>query len=375
MIHYSMHEDTQQVPNSEVLDRRRFSAMLIAALVTGMKSSTRSETIPTTTPIPSSSQQPPRSVVSPDGVADISSIAYDGRNAISFGGHLLDSRVRYEGQHAVLTQTPWGNGSIRFAYNFHHAPHTQPIPHASVITLEQTMTPERRDHGDFGPIRTNEVAMVQAHPDVPIYLSDVTVHPMSDKILDAALFSPLFIAFIKDQFQSRGGYLAKNGALNRYILHGYITIMGRIAGHNSKLASLHKLSAALQKAGDEIPSPDQVLLLTLRNHLAAEKNHWLGMHIAEQARAESKETPTHLVSMWGAGHSGIESTTLKTSAERIEFLSKWKWLILQLFSTSEDAHELYTCPKVEVQNGRYRQTDLIEIPTLKALFSPERTAN
>ena len=267
----------------------------------------------------------------------------------------------HEGHIGHLEKAPWG-GPCSIVYTRHtHERKVDNIPaDIDVITLEGV------DQGLA--VDYSETDLLRKHPEVPVYAVDVGTERMKELLLvkgvDAVISTVGLTTLLRGIEQQSVLFSAIGAHLSGEIGTGIATLTGDfVTGKNDVIAGV-------QKSHEEMPSISNFIIVVLRNIIAAEKNEFIArMH------SQTSEDPIHLVSVWGAGHTGIEVDILRSQEERLQILKRWKPLIKFFYGDDFSIELLWICSEqqTEVIDGKVtlKAVREIEVPSLKAIFDDE----
>lgn len=266
--------------------------------------------------------------------------------------------------YGVLNPAPW-DGKCSMVYETHGILNSniKQFSDGDVVTFEKTETNKSTEPilwlGKlFGADHSKNqqfLAQNQEHVyriDIPFVSAGLTLSFSAGLITPLALISSA--NFFKDKtsqvlVRSLGEASFLKAAVELYAGFSSTETGTKIAINSSKF--LERLN------------PGFVLVLTLRNLIAAEKNAFL----AEQF-VQAHQRPCHLVSVWGTAHGAIERNTLQTSDKRIQELKILKPLAKNVLDFQNPY--LWSCKRINTATGEVK---MIEVPSLKALFTEGST--
>jgi len=302
-------------------------------------------------------------------VEDLLGALYHGHNAGALISHASEGWKRDQYGNATIEKAPWG-GPCTIVYTRHF--HLQEVGNlkADILTFEHTVddfeSPRRHMRKVATTVSSEDLPLLENNPESPCFSVDTrpsNTRMWANLVASAIVETKMFTAGL--EALKKNPLSVGNSALATYLMSGGVVISGRAAAKMSGKG--HEISAIASRIASDIPTAFTLLQLKLRDTFAAEKNE----HIA---RLYSKEKPAGLATVWGAGHSGIETATLRSSADRLRTLRLWKPLIKIIEMNPKVPESLWTCPEMahfKDASGAMRWRlgrQHLEVPTLKALF-------
>lgn len=302
---------------------------------------------------------------------------YHARDIVSYKANRNDGWA-HEKNVAKLQDAPGWHGPCTIVYEVHQiAQSRENILSADIVTHESRIASPRDEILNEQPVKIvpGHEPVVRENLSVDTYGVDVGVKSESAYLRERliSVLGDAGMGFIGLEAFASALHSPTLGrtALGTYGLGGFFVSLARAYTHlnDGKHADA---SAALQKTREELPVLFVTLLTSLRNTIAAEKNNYLAVR-----QSQKIGHPAHLVTLWGADHSGLEAQTLRTSEQRMTTLRLWKPLILMLYGDPAIRYLLWTCPRYsyeENKNGelmeKFADCDS-EVDTLKKLFSED----
>lgn len=116
-------------------------------------------------------------------------------------------------------------------------------------------------------------------------------------------------------------------------------------------------SAELKKLSHKLHPEAELLYLTLRNTVIAEKEDFLANVLDGRN--------THMTTVLGAGHVGIEDSLQKSSEERIQYLRHLQPLLKKIAIPEY----FYQIAKMEFTGKEWKVGEILEVPALKQLVT------
>jgi len=302
-------------------------------------------------------------------VEDLLGMLYHGHNVGALISHASEGWKRDQYGNATIEKAPWG-GPCTILYTVHRNLQEVGNLKADILTFEHTVydfeSPRRHMREVATAVSPEELPLLENNPESPCFSVDIRpsttrlwANLVASAIVETQMFTAGLEALIKNPLS------VGNSALVTYLMSGGAAISGRVAAKTSGKG--YEISAIASRIASDIPTAFTLLQLKLRETFAAEKNEYI-------ARLYSKEKPAGLATVWGAGHPGIETTTLQSSADRLRTLRLWKPLIKIIDANPKVPEHLWTCPEMghfKDAKGEMRWRlgrQYLEVPTLKALF-------
>ncbi len=302
-------------------------------------------------------------------VEDLLGMLYHGHNAGALTSHATEGWRRDHYGNATIEKAPWG-GPCTIVYNVHDRKQEVGELKADVLTFEHTTSNFESPRPHFRDISTQvapeELPLLENNPKSPCF--SVDMGPSTARLIlgvgasivaEVEMFTAGVDTLIKNPLS------VGNSALATYLMSGGMAGLGRVVAHSGSKTS--EMSALMMRVANDIPTAITLLLTKLRENLAAEKNDYI-------ARLYSKEKPVGLATVWGAAHTGLETTTMNSSSDRLRTLRLWKPLIKITNANPKAPDHFWTCP--EMVHFRDAKGEMrwrlglqhLEVPTLKALF-------
>ncbi|MDO8514205.1 MAG: hypothetical protein Q7S50_01540 [bacterium] len=309
-------------------------------------------------------------------IEDLLGMLYHGHNAGALIAHSTDGWKYDKHGNAYIERAPWG-GRCTIIYNVHNYPRETGGLKADVITLEGLIVAPSENKIEDLPARKagrHEDMLLRENLDRPTYIVDIG--PSGKQLLflifgSSVVTGTMAMAGLSKILNDPASLLSpRHSAISAYLMSETITGAGRWGLFNSRKAL--RATGALVKTIDDMPHLGMLVLQRLRNVLAAEKNDYIASLYGEQLGR-----PVHLTTEWGVMHVGLETETLRSSAERVATLNRWKKLILLACVDPNEPSLLWTCPRVvhdiDSHNNITRKFEPphIEVPSLKKLFAEE----
>ncbi len=308
-----------------------------------------------------------------DDLKDIVGLAYHANNITAFNAHLSDGWSHNKNNNASIENVPGWGGKCTILYNVHRTLHASDGITPDIITIEGVFNEEsiiEYEHRPAHATHMHQAKLIINNIEKPTYVVDVgpgKFHNIKLAVGSALAESVIVLAGIT--IAEKSPATLSSTALVSYLSGGMISNVGALVGQVAG-GTTSDITAALMKTTNEIPTIWALLLLKIRNVIAAEKNEWLAHLYSEKIGR-----PIHLATVWGSAHTGIEAETLRPSEERIAFLERWRPLIKLLYMKSSESAVIWTCVRLEhsLDNlGRPLEKvegPHIEVGTLKKIFS------
>jgi hypothetical protein len=152
----------------------------------------------------------------------------------------------------------------------------------------------------------------------------------------------------------KGGFVASltYGLAGAWLLLPVVSNMTRLV--SSITGEGMEQSARLKKLSHKLHPEAELLYLSLRNAVIAEKAYYLTQTYGKNA---------HIAIVLGAGHVGIEDMLIKSHAERLDYLKKFQNLLHKIVLPEY----LYSINRMGYNGKEWRMEKTEKVPALEAL--------
>lgn len=268
---------------------------------------------------------------------------------------------------ATLRQAPWG-GTCVIAYETHgqSADHSKPVARKyNLLTFEGVIRSEGTEKlptpsGTFDSID----AVLDQNRDTPMFGLDAPVSRRAYAAGASAYVLKMITSVVGTILITRAT-TPTSLAIGLYLGGHSFVMIARLIQETFGIPPPKSMAAFSKVWSHDIVDPSTLLLLKIRNCLAAEKMYGLGQLENKRTRKE-----IDIFSNWGLEHAGLETEIIASQEERLKFLRRWAPLILFLIGNVKERKYLWTCDGIRGDGSQLKRDESrdVEIESLREIF-------
>ncbi len=269
-----------------------------------------------------------------------------------------------------ITTIETGTGTYTILYGLHVVPQNpDDVPeNITGIILETGIHPWLKD-----PVQT--IQKLKKHPQYKLLFERLEKEQIPVLFADVKYKYNNFVLLLADTVFPAAGWIGGRRLINQMIRHaanpqrGFITSLAYgLAGAWLLLPVVSNMtclvsampgegmeqSARLKKLSHKLHPEAELLYLSLRNAVIAEKAYYLAQTYGKNA---------HIAIVLGAGHVGIEDMLIKSHGERLGYLKKFQNLLHNIVTPEY----LYSIIRMGYNGKEWRVEKNEKVPALEAL--------